>query len=163
MDLHILSSLLYNNHSKISYFSPYKFLLKYAIISFGGDIMQWYHYALIFLTSFLIFVFIFSIIQAKKASIKLTPEQFKEHMRKGQLIDVRSKQEFDAGHINGARNINIQTIMRNYHSLRKDQPIYLYCSTGKRSSRAALFLRSKGYHEIYELDKGLRNWNGPLK
>src|SRR5690606_19650452 len=110
-----------------------------------------------------IFLFILTYFQAKHSSIKLKEEDFKKVMRKGQLIDVRSKQEFDSGHINGARNISIQAIIRNLHQLRKDQPIYLYCANGRRSARAALFLRSRGYEEIYELENGLKGWNGPLK
>ena len=108
-------------------------------------------------------LFILTYFQAKHSSIKLKEEDFKKVMRKGQLIDVRSKQEFDSGHINGARNISIQAIIRNLHQLRKDQPIYLYCANGRRSARAALFLRSRGYEEIYELENGLKGWNGPLK
>lgn len=110
-----------------------------------------------------ILLFILTYFQTKNSSIKLNEEDFKKVMRKGQLIDVRTKQEYDAGHINGARNITIQAIIRNFHQLRKDQPIYLYCANGRRSARAALFLRSRGYEEIYELEKGLKGWSGPLK
>lgn len=101
--------------------------------------------------------------QAKKASILLEIEEFKKTMRKGQLIDVRSKNEFNTGHINGARNISLQMITREYHKLRKDQPVYLYCANGKRSNRAAVLLRGKGFIELYQLKDGLKAWNGSLK
>lgn len=125
--------------------------------------MDTIYWILIGIALFVVFLIILTYFQTKKASIKLNEEEFKKVMRKGQLVDVRSKQEFDAGHINGARNVTIQNIMRNLHHLRKDQPIYLYCNTGRRSSRAAVFLRAKGYQDIYELENGLKNWNGPLK
>ncbi len=125
--------------------------------------MQWYHYTLIGVIIFLITLVVISYFQAKKASSKLDAETFKQNMRKGQLIDVRTKQEFKSGHINGARNISVTTIGRDYQKLRKDLPVYIYCSTGRRSSRAAIYLTSKGFNEIYELDKGLKNWNDPLK
>ncbi len=125
--------------------------------------MQTIYWILIILVAFIGFIILLSFFQAKKASVKLNEEEFKNSMRKGQLVDVRPKQEFQSGHINGARNINMQMIMRSFHQLRKDQPIYLYCNTGRKSSKAAIFLRTKGYYELYELDKGLKNWNGPLK
>lgn len=125
--------------------------------------MQWITYPLIGLAIFFIIIIIVSYFQVKKASIKLGSEEFKQVMRKGQLIDVRTKKEFNLGHINGARNINSQLISREYHKLRKDQPIYLYCATGKRSSRVAVLLRSKGFTEVFELKLGLKAWNGPLK
>ncbi|QVK19203.1 rhodanese-like domain-containing protein [Mycoplasmatota bacterium] len=125
--------------------------------------MNWLTYTLVGLAAFIFGIFIFSFFQAKKASIKLETEEFKKNMRKGQLVDVRSKQEFKSGHINGARNISIQMIAREYQKLRKDLPIYLYCASGSRSNRAAVYLRSKGYVEVYQLKNGLKNWNGPLK
>ena len=54
-------------------------------------------------------------------------------------------------------------LTRNPGRLRKDLPIYLYCEKGKVSKRAALVLYGKGYEQIYQLDGGLVNWNGPLK
>ncbi len=125
--------------------------------------MQWLTYTLIGLALFFLIIMVISYYQVKKASIKLETEAFKQIMRKGQLIDVRTKKEFDSGHINGARNINSKLISREYHKLRKDQPIFLYCATGKRSSRVAILLRSKGYNEVYELKFGLKAWDGPLK
>jgi len=125
--------------------------------------MDTIYWILIGIALIVILFIILTYFQAKKASIKLNEEDFKKHMRKGQLIDVRSQQEYKSGHINGARNINIQTIMRNFHHLRKDQPIYLYCNNGRKSSRAAIFLRARGYADIYELENGLRNWSGLLK
>ncbi len=125
--------------------------------------MQWYHYVLIFIASFLLFSIILSLIQIRKASVKLDAENFRNNMRKGQLVDVRSRKEFQSGHIVGARNIPLDMIVRNQHTLRKDQPIFLYCSTGKRSKRAAIFLYTRGYNEVYELKGGLKNWNYPLK
>lgn len=118
------------------------------------------------LVGFLVLItamYLLSYYQTKKASVKLDEEKFKINMRKSQLIDVRSKNEFDSGHINGARNIPIGIISKQYKKLRSDQPIYLYCASGKRSSRAAVYLRSKGYTDLFELDNGLKGWTGNLK
>ncbi|NLG81488.1 MAG: rhodanese-like domain-containing protein [Bacilli bacterium] len=125
--------------------------------------MQWYHYLIIFIASFLLFTIILSFIQVRKASIKLDAEKFRTNMRKGQIVDVRSRKEYQSGHIIGARNISLDMIVRNQHTLRKDHPIFLYCATGRRSRRAAIFLFTRGYTEIYELKGGLKNWKYPLK
>lgn len=101
--------------------------------------------------------------ESKKAVTLLSEKEFVENMRKGQLVDLRKKEEFDAGHINGARNIPFVNLTRNPGKLRCDLPIYLYCEKGKVCKRAALVLYGKGYENIYQLQGGLTNWTGPLK
>lgn len=125
--------------------------------------LQWWHYLIIIISILLIVMVVLSFREARKASVRLSPEDFKQQMRKGQLIDVRSREEFNKGHINGARNIHVSQIPREYKKLRSDLPIYLYCSTGKRSNRAAVYLTARGFTQIYQLDNGLQSWNEPLK
>ena len=69
--------------------------------------------------------------------------------RKAQLIDVREPNEFDNGHILGARNIPMLTIENAI--AKKFVQIYqyiLYCQSGMRSGRAAQFLYKKGYKNL---------------
>ena len=101
--------------------------------------------------------------ESKKAVVNLSEKEFVENMRKGLLVDLRKKEEFDQGHINGARNIPFVMLTRNPGKLRRDLPIYLYCEKGKVCKRAALVLYGKGYENIYQLEGGLTNWTGPLK
>lgn len=101
--------------------------------------------------------------ESKKAVINLSEKEFIENMRKGQLVDLRNKQEFEEGHINGARNIPFAMLTRNPGRLRRDLPIYLYDQKGNVSKRAALVLYGKGYENIYQLEGGLTNWTGSLK
>ena len=84
---------------------------------------------------------IYSYFKRKNASVELTEEEFKKEMRKVQLIDVREKKDFDAGHILGARNIPFSTFKTRSVEIRKDQPIYLYDHNKALSLRAALRLR----------------------
>lgn len=65
-------------------------------------------------------------IMAKRSAKTITEEQFKEGMRKAQVIDVREKDSFDAGHILGARSMPYTTLKTTINSLRKDQPVYIY-------------------------------------
>lgn len=102
-------------------------------------------------------------LRLKKAVTNLTQEQFIEGYRKSQLIDVREQKEFDAGHILGARNVPSTTLRQRYKEIRPDLPVYLYCQNTGRSSRAALFLKKRGYNQIYQLQGGFKTWTGKIK
>ncbi|WP_458412518.1 rhodanese-like domain-containing protein [Schinkia sp. CFF1] len=93
----------------------------------------------------------------------LTEEEFKAGYRKAQLIDVREPNEFDAGHILGARNIPLSQIRMRKIEIRKDQPVYLYCQSGMRSSQAAGVLKRLGYKDISHLKGGFKTWTGKIK
>lgn len=102
-------------------------------------------------------------IMAKRSAKTITEEEFKAGMRKAQIIDVREKDSFDAGHILGARNMPYTTIKTTLNSIRKDQPIYLYDQKKSLSIRTANILRKKNYENIYILKDGYENWNGKTK
>ncbi|WP_238473750.1 rhodanese-like domain-containing protein [Paenisporosarcina cavernae] len=99
----------------------------------------------------------------RKAVTNLTQEQFIEGYRKSQLIDVREPKEFDNGHILGARNLPNSQLRQRYKEIRPDKPVYLYCQSGSRSARTALFLKKKGYNQVYQLQGGFRQWTGKVK
>ncbi len=110
------------------------------------------------------FINIFYKIKSNKSVVPLDATTFKDNYKSGQLIDVRTSNEYHASHIPGARNISLRKIKETDPNLIKDKPIYLYCAIGKRSKNAGLLLRQRGYtNEIYDLKNGLKNWNGPLK
>lgn len=90
-------------------------------------------------------------IMVKRSAKMLTEEEFKETMRKAQVIDVREKDTFDAGHILGARSMPYSMLKTTIGSLRKDQPVYLYDQKKALSIRAANLLRKNGYTDIYIL------------
>src|SRR5699024_3812394 len=93
----------------------------------------------------------------------LSEEQFRQGYRKAQLIDVREPQEFERGHILGARNIPMTQLKSRLIELRKDKPVYLYCQGISRSNRAANTLRKNGYEQISVLKGGFRRWTGKIK
>lgn len=99
----------------------------------------------------------------KKAAKALENDEFKQNMRKVQLVDVRGKDDFDAGHILGARNIPYMQMKQRSGELRKDQPIYLYDDKKTLSYRSALILKKKGYEELYVLKDGYNKWDGKIK
>lgn len=102
-------------------------------------------------------------IMAKRSAKTITEEEFKEGMRKAQIIDVREKDSFDAGHILGARNMPYTTIKTTLNSIRKDQPVYIYDQKKSLSIRTANQLRKNGYKDLYILKGGYEGWTGKTK
>ncbi|MEW6469876.1 MAG: rhodanese-like domain-containing protein [Bacteroidota bacterium] len=71
-------------------------------------------------------------------------------VRQGALIlDVRSKGEFQAGHIKGSVNIPVDSLTYHLSKLKKDKPIITCCASGMRSATAKHILRSNGFAEVY--------------
>lgn len=99
----------------------------------------------------------------KKIMKTLSQEEFIEGYRKAQLIDVREPNEYEAGHILGARNIPMSQLKNRLKEIRPDKPVYLYCQSGMRSGRAGQMLYKKGYRDLYQLDKGFKQWTGKIK
>jgi len=85
-----------------------------------------------------------------KKMFGLGPEiNFNELVAQGaQIIDVRTKGEYDGGHINGSVNIPLQSLQQNLNKLKKDKPIITCCASGMRSSSARGILKNKGF-EVY--------------
>lgn len=79
----------------------------------------------------------------------------KEHPETA-LIDVRSRQEFNEGHLNGAISIPVYDINKISQIIKnRDNIIILYCQTGARSKRAAKILADLCYTNVYTIRKGL--------
>lgn len=68
------------------------------------------------------------------------------------LVDVRTPEEFAAGHIPGALNIPVDEVERRIAEFGpRDEPVVLYCRSGNRSAHAARMLEASGYGEVYDL------------
>lgn len=93
----------------------------------------------------------------------LTQDEFIQGYRKVQLIDVREPNEFENGHILGARNVPLTQFKMRAKEIRKDKPVYLYCANGTRSTRAAAILKKQGCKELYMLQGGFKKWTGKVK
>ncbi len=66
------------------------------------------------------------------------------------ILDVRSKGEYDGGHIKGSINIPVDALSNNLNKLKdKNKTIITCCASGMRSAVAKNTLKSKGYTQVY--------------
>ena len=70
------------------------------------------------------------------------------------LIDVRTEEEYNEGHLPKAINIPyeiITEVVSKNSNIKKDTPLIVYCRSGARSAKAAASLKSAGYTAVYDL------------
>jgi len=66
------------------------------------------------------------------------------------ILDVRSKGEYDQGHIDGSINISVDALPKHLNRFKdKNKPIITCCASGMRSGSAKSLLLSKGYKEVH--------------
>ena len=90
-------------------------------------------------------------IQTLKNLFGLGPKtDYKELLQNGAVIvDVRTKSEYQGGHIKGSINIPLQNLNGNLSRLKKDKPVITCCASGMRSESAKSILKSNGFTEVY--------------
>jgi rhodanese-related sulfurtransferase len=76
------------------------------------------------------------------------------------LLDVRSAEDFAAGHIRGARSVPATKLSGSVDSLKryKDKPVIVYCEQGSSASGAMRELAQAGFGQVVNLRGGLRAW-----
>ncbi|MBS1764093.1 MAG: thioredoxin family protein [Bacteroidetes bacterium] len=95
----------------------------------------------------------------------LSPQLFSEkikEMPEASIIDVRTPEEFESGHLQNALNIdwNGNNFETEISKLDKSKPVFVYCLSGSRSASAAKMMRSQGFKTVYQMDGGIIKWNG---
>ena len=93
---------------------------------------------------------------------KSTNQEFKKAIddKVGVLVDIRTPEEFAAGHLKGAVNVNFKKrTFKSYIShFDKTKPILIYCRSGHRSGNAEKVMRALGFEDVYDLAKGYKAW-----
>ena len=76
------------------------------------------------------------------------------------LVDVRTIEEFESGHIKDAINFDFysESFQKEILSFDKNSSIILYCRTQNRSTKTANYLKENGYKEITVLAGGITSW-----
>lgn len=89
-------------------------------------------------------------------NLDISTTEFKERLdhERGVIIDVRSKEEYDAGHLkltDDQMDILKGDFQENIKSLDKDKTYYLYCRSGNRSGKAAQILSEEGFENVFNV------------
>jgi rhodanese-related sulfurtransferase len=95
------------------------------------------------------------------ASLGVSPQDAIRLMNQGAMVlDLRSQQDFAAGHLNGARHMPADQILQAGMSLKKykEKPIVVYCGTGSLGAPAARQLAAQGFTKAFNLRGGLAAW-----
>ncbi|MGV6828784.1 MAG: rhodanese-like domain-containing protein [Flavobacteriales bacterium] len=116
---------------------------------------------LFFISLFITFSFCKS--QEEKVNTILDVPSFKTEVigKNVQLIDVRTPDEYNQGHIKNALNIDFfdnTHFSEKFNKLDKNKAIYIYCQSGTRSHKTAMKLEEMGFNKIYDLQGGYMAW-----
>lgn len=101
---------------------------------------------------------------AQSAGQELISWQNYEKMSKEQtnlqLVDVRTPEEFNAGSIATAVNIDFYAddFEARLEQLDKKRPLVVYCKRGGRSNKTATRCKQLGFEKVYDIDGGYDQW-----
>lgn len=92
----------------------------------------------------------------KSNNVDISIEEFKQKIENepGVVIDVRTKQEYDEGHLSITEDLidfNSGEFHRKVDELEKEKTYYLYCRSGNRSGQAARIMQQKGFKKAYNV------------
>ena len=95
----------------------------------------------------------------ERLGIMTTPE-LKEKLDKEEwtVLDVRSIEEYESGHIEGSINIYTGLLPQNLDKIPRDKPIAVICKSGTRSGFGCSILRRHGFENIYNVMGGMTSW-----
>lgn len=76
------------------------------------------------------------------------------------ILDVRTPEEFQSGHIKGAINIDFYApdFAQKLDKLDKGKVYVVYCRSGHRSAQAVSLMKQQGFQTVYEIEGGIRAW-----
>ncbi len=74
------------------------------------------------------------------------------------LLDVRKKNEWDKGHIEGARHIYVGELEKSLDHVPKETQVIVYCDSSRRSSIAVSVLKKHGYEKVYNVLGSMTAW-----
>jgi glyoxylase-like metal-dependent hydrolase (beta-lactamase superfamily II)/rhodanese-related sulfurtransferase len=88
----------------------------------------------------------------------ISPEEFAERYKSEEpfVIDVRKPGEFDPEHVSNAVNLPLDFINDHMQSFTKERPQYIHCAGGYRSMIASSILKSRGFDNVINVQKGFK-------
>nr|WP_308633479.1 rhodanese-like domain-containing protein [Massilia sp. YIM B02443] len=93
---------------------------------------------------------------------RATPLQLTQMINRGKtvVVDVRSADEFAAGHLRDAKHIPLADLANRIGELdkSKNRTVVVVCQTGARADKAARQLQAAGFEDVYALEGGQAAW-----
>ncbi|MBI2792743.1 MAG: rhodanese-like domain-containing protein [Gammaproteobacteria bacterium] len=94
----------------------------------------------------------------------VSPQQLVDILnhQNGVVIDIRTQERFDLGHILGALSVPKESMTNSLQLLNKykAKPVILVCHLGQDSPKAAQVLKNNGFTQLYFLAGGMEAWRG---
>lgn len=91
--------------------------------------------------------------------LEISVQEAYEHYQDGTLIlDVRTQEEWDAGHVPDATLIPLDELPTRLSELPQDEDIVVICRSGNRSATGRDLLRSAGFENVTSVAGGFNDW-----
>lgn len=121
--------------------------------------------------SFCLLIFMFGVMlgcssgKAKPQEMNISVIQAQEMWEKQEaiIVDVRTQEEYEQGHIPGVPLIPLDQLGTRFAEISKEKKVLLICRSGSRSLQATKLLGDKGYTNVYNIAEGMNSWKGPLE
>ena len=109
-----------------------------------------------------LFIFLFAYSEMNKGGKKIEPNELTTLINRENaiLVDLRTKEDYDAGHIMSALNYPHQDFENQMHELDryKERPIILVCDMGRNSANIGEKLKKADFKNIFRLNGGMMTW-----
>ncbi|MBC7748142.1 MAG: MBL fold metallo-hydrolase, partial [Methylotenera sp.] len=91
---------------------------------------------------------------------QISLEEFKtlQQDKNVQIVDLRGVSEYNAGHIKGADNVFVGTLVNNMDQISKDKKVVIHCQGGDRAGIAYSLLARNGYKNVLKYSPGMNEW-----
>ena len=102
------------------------------------------------------------------SGLSVQHKKFERMMKKKNtvILDVRTLEEYESGYIGNAVNYDVLDSIAFLHTisaLDKNKNFLLYCKSGRRSGKALVMMKDKGFKKVHHLKGGITEWKGELK
>ena len=90
----------------------------------------------------------------------ISPKEAHEKIGEFTIVDARTPEEYNGGHIDGALNFNIslQSFGDEIAKLDKSKKYLVYCNAGNRSFYASTIMSNAGFNDVFNLQGGIFEW-----
>lgn len=89
---------------------------------------------------------------------QMTVHELKNQRDEVQILDVRSPDEWEGGHIPGARHFFVPDVRKNLDQFDRSKPVVAYCDSGYRASLAASILQREGFKRVFNVPGSWQAW-----